>query len=99
MRELALSYFHEYFMDSGEKTLISYSRAFSLKQFPIDAWLTAEEELIWLVDELNDSRHLAIMPAAQKRHIRKASPFEIKSTKRLEWSKKGRKLTGGSSSD
>ncbi len=42
LRELALSYFHEYVLTStGEKTLRSYSRPFSLKRFGID-WITSE---------------------------------------------------------
>lgn len=32
-RELAMSYFHEYFMDNGKKTLREYSEPFDLKYF------------------------------------------------------------------
>ncbi len=39
LRELALSYFHEYFLDSGQKTLREYSAPFNLKaldnRFPL----------------------------------------------------------------
>lgn len=33
VRELALSYFHEYFLDSGKKTLREYSAPFDLRHF------------------------------------------------------------------
>ncbi|MEK7065905.1 MAG: hypothetical protein AAB938_00970, partial [Patescibacteria group bacterium] len=45
VRELALSYFHEYFMvETGKKTLKSFSRPFSLKRFGTK-WITSEKNL------------------------------------------------------
>src|SRR6185369_14947632 len=48
LRELALSYFHEWFMNAnGVKTLKSYSRPLKLKRLGTE-WLTSEEDLWWL---------------------------------------------------
>ena len=41
VRELAASYFHEYFLDSGKKTLRQYSEPFDLRKWKGD-WMTAE---------------------------------------------------------
>ncbi|MDO8598859.1 MAG: hypothetical protein Q7S02_02015, partial [bacterium] len=47
VRELACSYFHEYFLDDGAKTLREYSRPFSLARFGHD-WMTTSKDLRWL---------------------------------------------------
>ncbi|MDZ4229602.1 MAG: hypothetical protein U1C53_00510, partial [Candidatus Veblenbacteria bacterium] len=41
IRELALSYFHEYFTNNGVKTLRSYSLPVNLKRFDARGWATA----------------------------------------------------------
>ena len=44
LRELALSYFHEYFLyNDGKKTLLAYSRHFSLA--PYENWMTRTDNL------------------------------------------------------
>lgn len=93
VRELALSYFHEYFLDTGRKTLRAYSRPFDLKPHIGQGWLTSETELHWLVDALDDSPHLPVAPKAVFRGLRRADSIEIESGKLTEWSKKtGKRL-------
>jgi len=90
-RELALSYFHEYFMDKGgKKTLREYSRPFDLSSHRPESWITAPEELFALVHELDDSPHVAIAPAHLLRKLRPATPFEIEATGMTEWKSKER---------
>jgi len=61
-RELALSYFHEYYMfEDGRKTLVSYSLPMNLKRFG-KRWVTEEEDLFHMDDALNAMRHLSIVP-------------------------------------
>lgn len=77
-RELAASYFHEYFLnETGRKTLRSYSQVFKLKRFGT-AWITAEEKLDELVTALDHSRHFAIFPKANQKFLRPASALERK---------------------
>jgi hypothetical protein len=90
VRELALSYFHEYILPSGEKTLRSYSIPFDLSKFPLESWLTAEQELDWLVETLDSSKHIAIASSKQFRALRKATPFEVRTTAVTEWPRKRR---------
>jgi hypothetical protein len=84
-RELALSYFHEYFMfQTGKKTLRGYSRPFSLSRFD-DAWITMEEDLWHIADALADAPHTAFIPAGSERHVRPATAFEYRTVEAVEW--------------
>ena len=75
-RELAMSYAHEYFLPGGKKSLLSFSRPFALRRFAPKRWVIAEDELDWLINALDDSRHKAIAPKAALRSRRTASRFE-----------------------
>lgn len=87
LRELALSYFHEYFLTStGEKTLRTYSRPFSLKKFGV-SWITSENNLLEIAQALDESPHFKIIPETQKIYIQHASRYERKIASIPEWSK------------
>jgi hypothetical protein len=87
-RELALSYFHEYFLVSnGKKTLRSYSKPFSLKKFGTE-WITAEEDLWHIAEALDTAVHFPLIPAGHARHLRPASLVERKAGNIPEWDKK-----------
>jgi hypothetical protein len=76
VRELALSYFHEYFRDSdGLKTLVSYSRPVSMAGSG-DAWVTSREHLWYVDDVLNQAPHYPLVPRLNARHVRPATQFE-----------------------
>lgn len=87
IRELAMSYFHEYIMDNGTKSLRRYSAAFDLSRYSTSKWITAEEDLFRLVEALDGSRHYDVAPKRVMRLIRKASPIEIESINHTEWPK------------
>ena len=85
VRELALSYFHEYFMIStGEKTLVSYSKPFDLRTVG-DSWVTDESPLWYLDDCLNNHPHYPLVPKRFAKKIRKASIFERTTAALSEW--------------
>jgi len=86
VRELALSYFNEYFLDSGIKTMRSYSVPFSLLRYGND-WLVSIESLWDIPNELDDSRHFKIFPDGFSRHLRVADPIEIEAGKITDWKK------------
>lgn len=89
VRELALSYFHEYFLQkNGKKTLRAYSDPFDLSKQKSTDWLIGSEDLIDLVNELEDSPHHRIVTPAQIRTLRKADAIEIKMADHVEWFKK-----------
>ncbi len=84
IRELVLSYFHEYFLDTGIKTLREYSLPFSLKRYGT-SWIVSTEDLWEIGADLDDSRHYAVLPSSMNpRKLRKADPVEIKAGTLLE---------------
>lgn len=77
IRELVMSYFHEYFLDSGKKTLRSYTNPVSLSRFDKLAWVTSEKE-IWYIDDFLDTvKHLPILNQNQIKNLRRADKIEI----------------------
>ena len=78
VRELAMSYFHEYFLDNGMKTMRKFSKPFNLNKTKID-WLFSKKDLFELVDALDDSPHENVLPKGHK--LRKADKVEIKAGK------------------
>jgi len=85
VRELALSYFHEYYVaQTGEKTLVSYSKPFDLRTIG-SGWVTDEQHLWYLDDCLNNHPHYPLVPAKFSKKIRPASKFERKITAENEW--------------
>lgn len=54
IRELVLSFFHEYFLKNGKKTLRSYSQPVDLSRFDRRGWMTSEED-VWYIPEYRDT--------------------------------------------
>lgn len=87
LRELAVSYFHEYFDNKYyKKRLVSFSKPFNLKRFGVK-WVTTEEDLIDLVNALEDSPHIKIYPKKNARFIRRADKMERRAGRLIEWKK------------
>lgn len=84
VRELALSYFHEYFTNTGEKTLRSFSKPFNLKKFGT-GWITSEDELWDIGANLDDSSHTKIINKLTIKNLRRADKIEIKAGKLKEY--------------
>lgn len=86
-RELVMSYYHEYFLDTGEKTLASFSKPFDVWQKFGDSWINLETDLDFMVEALDHSTHFEFVPKANQKLVRKASPIEIKGAGITEWQK------------
>jgi len=89
-RELAMSYFNEYFLDSGVKTMRSYSAPFDLLKYGAkhgDGWLTSRGDLLNIAAALDFSRHFQILEKGDARKLRLADRSEIEAGKIVEWKK------------
>jgi hypothetical protein len=87
VRELAMSYFHEYFTNNnGQKTLLSYSKPFNMKKFGTK-WITEDDDLWEIGALLDDSPHTNVAPKNFAKSYRKADPVEIEAGKLLEYKK------------
>ena len=84
-RELAMSYAHEYCLPGGKKSMLAFSRPFSLTRYPPQRWVTATDELDWLLEELDDSPHVPVAPQHALRKRRRMSRVELKSQDVTEW--------------
>ncbi len=87
IRELALSYFHEYFLDNGKKTLREYSGPFNLNKINNLSWRTTEKDLVTLPEKLDATKHYKILSIRQIKNLRKADKIEIKAGRLQEWAK------------
>jgi hypothetical protein len=86
-RELAMSYFHEYFLDNGQKTLFSFSKPFDIFKKFGTKWVTEEKDLDEIAEALDRSPHLNFVPPKNKKFIRRAGRTEIKGAGITEWKK------------
>jgi hypothetical protein len=85
IRELVMSYFHEYFLDNGEKMLRDYAGPINLSRFDNLNWQTADSD-VWYIDKyLNRIKHYKILELWQERQLRKADDIEIAAGKLIEW--------------
>lgn len=75
IRELALSYFENYFNFDGEKTLRGYSKPVDLTRFDKLNWMTAEKDLFFLEDYLNKIKHTKLITNIMIRNLRCVTPL------------------------
>lgn len=87
MRELVMSYFHEYFLDSGKKTLREYSNLLDLNKFNKLNWRTTDENLFEIPEYLDDIKHYKILTQKQVKNLRLADGVEIEAGKVVEYKK------------
>jgi hypothetical protein len=87
-RELAMSYFNEYYLDDGRKSFRAYSAPFDLSKFHPEKWITAGQSntaLDWMMERIAKSRYFPIVPQNFERHLRRVSPVEIRALDLKEW--------------
>jgi len=92
LRELAMSYFHEYSDRRGRKTLRSHSAAFDLRKFAPALWVTRESACGEVNDRLAALRHYPLISARQQRLLSPRDAFERDVAKIVEYPREpGRK--------
>jgi hypothetical protein len=86
LRELSMSYFHEYFLDNGQKTLRGYSRPLNLNIFG-KRWVTDEKDLWYIDKKLDKTKHHKLLPPNFEKKLRRADAVERKAGKIVEYKK------------
>jgi len=79
IRELMMSFFDVFFNPIGQKTLRQYSVPFDLRRFDDQNWMTTSEDISWIGDALDRSRHFRVMTPAQLRDLHLVDPALVKS--------------------
>jgi hypothetical protein len=76
LRELAMSWFHEYCDGDGRKTLRSYGQPLDLSRIDPGLWITRETDCWPIVRLLDRQRHWPLLPSGQRRHVLPRDRFE-----------------------
>jgi hypothetical protein len=87
LRELALSYFHEYSNRRGHKTLRSYSMPFDMRRIAPQDWVTAMENCWKTHDRITEQRHFALISRRQERLLMPRDGFERKASRIVQYPK------------
>jgi hypothetical protein len=69
LRELAMSYFEQYYNAQGEKTLRAYSELLDLTPYDGLKWMTSSQNLSRIVRYLDETHHVPVISAAQAREL------------------------------
>ena len=69
LRELAMSYFHEYTNRRGQKTLRSYSRSFDMRRIDPKLWVTNPKNCWSVVEQLLETRHYPLINRRQEKRL------------------------------
>jgi hypothetical protein len=85
LRELTMSYFHEYANRRGHKTLRSYSRSFDLRRIESDLWVTNAKSCWETHDRLVQLRHYPLISRRQERLLTRRDKFEREAGKLVEY--------------
>ena len=88
IRELVMSFFHEYFDDNGKKTLRQYSLPVDLSRFDHLNWMASEENVWEIPDYLAKVKHFPMLTRSQIAGLRLADKPEIEAGKITEWKPK-----------
>ncbi len=84
VRELALSYFHEYFDDNGKKNLRAYSKEFSVEKIAGKDWVTSNDDLYEIACALDEAPHISLIPKGYEKKLRRADAIEIAAGKLVD---------------
>ncbi|MDP1964478.1 MAG: hypothetical protein Q8K93_20050, partial [Reyranella sp.] len=90
LRELAMSYFHEYF-NNGRKTLRTYSASVDLRRFPPDMWITNEENCWDVGAAVDDARHYRLIAPGQMRWLMPPDATVMRADNLLQYESRDRK--------
>jgi hypothetical protein len=87
-RELAASYFNEYYLWSGKKSMRGYSSPFDLRRYKAVFWVTNERhvDLKRLEEDLDSSPHFLVATDKNIKNCRHASPIELRALELNDWS-------------
>jgi hypothetical protein len=76
LRELAMSYFHEYTNRRDHKTLREYSLPFDLRRIDPAVWVSGQKNAWTVAESLDALRHFPLMDGHHLRAVVRRDPFE-----------------------
>jgi len=91
LRELSMSYFHEYVNKRGRRTLREYSRPYDLRGLDPARWVSGEQDVWELVDRLDAHPHTRILKPRQIKTLSRPDAFMRRVTRVLQYRKPRRR--------
>ena len=85
LRELAMSYFHEYTNRRDHKTLREYSLPYDLRRLDPGLWVSGEKNAWKVADELDALRHFKLVNGRHLRAVSRRDPFERRAALLLQY--------------
>jgi len=76
LRELAMSYFHEYYNRRDQKTLREYSAPYDLRRIDPAIWVSGEKNAWQVAEALDGLRHWPLLNGHYLRAVTRRDPFE-----------------------
>ena len=85
LRELAMSYFHEYTNRRDHKTLREYSVPFDLRRIDPAVWVSGQKNAWVVAEALDDLRHFKLVDGRHLRAVSRRDPFERQASDLLQY--------------
>jgi hypothetical protein len=87
LRELAMSYFHEYCNRRDHKTLREYSVPYDLRRADPAVWSSGAKHAWEVAETLDELRHFRLVGRRQLKEVTRRDPFERKAGTLLQYRK------------
>ncbi|MGQ0653754.1 MAG: hypothetical protein ACT4P4_16065 [Betaproteobacteria bacterium] len=87
LRELAMSYFHEYANRADHKTLREYSIPFDLRRFDPKLWVSGRKNAWEVAEALDELKHFKLMRARHLRLVSRRDPLERRSSSLVQFAR------------
>jgi hypothetical protein len=94
LRELAMSYFHEYCNRRDHKTLREYSVPYDLRRADPAVWSSGAKHAWEVAETLDELRHFRLVGRRQLKEVTRRDPFERKAATLLQYRKPAPRKAG-----
>jgi len=87
LRELAITYFHEYANRADQKTLREYSIPYDLRRIDPKIWVSGTKHAWEVAEALDDIRHFKLVPSRHLKLVMRRDPHERRAGKLLQYAR------------
>jgi hypothetical protein len=87
VRELAMSYFHEYTNRRDHKTLREYSVPYDLRRIDPKIWVSGERHAWFVAEELDRLKHFPLVNGHHLKAVTRRDPFERRAASLLQYAR------------
>jgi hypothetical protein len=87
LRELAMSYFHEYTNKREHKTLREYSVPYDLRAVDPRVWVSGDDDAWFVAEELDRIRHFKLVNGHELRAVTRRDPLERRASVLMQYPK------------